>query len=362
MAGVRLLWISAFLAAAAGCSKTVPSGGLVVVLRNDRTLQPEPDTLHVEVGPADGGAPSYKSANYSLADATTADKHAFPVSFAIESNGDPGASVSFIASVSNGSQPLETFDYVVDSIPTDYVVELDVVFRAACAAQASINGETVQASCCPAELLCNWTNGTCHCSAHRLPVYPADAGELGHGDGTDSGSMDMADSDSSDGAAVEDSGASGTGHDGSIDSSLGGGNDTGAAFDASACEIGAVRCSDYLTPQQCTPDGGWTSLTGCAQGSTYCLDGRCIATPTSCKSVTDYVGCDSYLVPGGTFLRGNDPLHDAGAAATISAFRLDAFEVPLWRFRQFVTAVIGGDSNVPSDLAEHGLHAHLPGG
>ncbi len=68
------------------------------------------------------------------------------------------------------------------------------------------------------------------------------------------------------------------------------------------------------------------------------------------------------MVPGGTFLRGNDPLHDGGAPATISTFRLDAFEIPLWRFTLFVKAVINADVNSLPDRPGNGKHVHLAGG
>ncbi|MGO9832954.1 MAG: formylglycine-generating enzyme family protein [Polyangiaceae bacterium] len=332
-----LLWIGVLFAASVGCAKAVPTGGLMVVVGSDGTLPTEPDTLHIEVGPADGGA-LYRDASYPIADASTgaSGTYALPVTFAIDSNGDPNASVRIVvgAGVSKpgGSTALETLSYTVNSIPTDEVAELDVVFRAQCASSASGVGGSREA-CCPTPG-CTWTaSGACECSGPLLPQFPDDAGwgPLGMGE---SGSADATSVDSGDG-------------------------DAGLPPDAGSCETGAMECSDPATPQRCTSTGQWQDQQACESGFTYCFQGRCVPVPTSCVG-TDYSLCGSYEVPGGTFQRGDDPLHeDAGAPATISPFRLDAYEIPLWRFRAFVTAVTLG-TGLPDGGA--GIHANLAGG
>ncbi len=72
--------------------------------------------------------------------------------------------------------------------------------------------------------------------------------------------------------------------------------------------------------------------------------------------------CTSLTVPGGTFYRtytnsGSGPTGEADPA-TVSAFRLDKYEVTVGRFRQFVRAWNGGF--VPA--AGSGKHTHLNGG
>jgi len=72
--------------------------------------------------------------------------------------------------------------------------------------------------------------------------------------------------------------------------------------------------------------------------------------------------CTSLEVPGGTYFRTYTP-SDAGvtgeaAAATVSSFRLDRYEITVGRFREFVAATAAGW--VPSPGA--GKHAHLNGG
>ncbi len=331
MARRRLLGTAALLAWGVGCSKTVPVGGLVVVMHTDGTLRPEPDTLHVDVGPADGGAP-YKDASYGIDDA-----YAFPLTFAIDSNGDPQASVSIVAGVSSSRvrASLETLRYVVDAIPTDEVVQLDVVFSAACALQASSDGGNVAA--CRSADGCTWASGTWLCNAGALPEYPVDAGE--------SASMPV-------GAAEA----------GSLpDATVGHDRDAGATVpDASRCESGAVQCGDVGTPQRCASNGQWQDEPACMAGWTYCFQGSCVPLPPSCVGAPDYSDCASYEVPGGAFLRGDDPLHeDSGAPATISGLRLDAFEITVWRFRAFVNEVLLG-TGLPD--AGAGRHVHVPGG
>jgi sulfatase modifying factor 1 len=328
----RLLGMVSLLPWSLGCSRTVPEGGLVVVLHTDGTLEPRPDTLHVDVGSPDGGS-LYVDASHPIGD-----PHAFPVNFAIDSNGDPHASVGIVAGVSRSGvrTSIETLRYVVDAIPTDQVAELDVVFSAACAPQATCDAGTGAACCCPADA-CMWAGGTCQCDATALPTYPVDAGQ------SVSRPMNLTDA--------------GTPPDATVDP----GRDADKTVpDSSSCEAGAVQCADIGAPQRCSANGQWQDQPACVPGSTYCFQGGCVSLPTSCVGALEYSDCASYEVPAGAFRRGNDPLHeDAGAPATISAFRLDAFEITVWRFRAFVNEVLLG-AGLPD--AGAGTHVHLAGG
>ncbi len=80
----------------------------------------------------------------------------------------------------------------------------------------------------------------------------------------------------------------------------------------------------------------------------------CLVLPASCGPNADEDCCASLLVPGGTFKR----LNDGKYPATLSAFRLDRFEVTVGRFRSFVLASVNGF--VPA--AGSGKHEHLSGG
>jgi len=64
--------------------------------------------------------------------------------------------------------------------------------------------------------------------------------------------------------------------------------------------------------------------------------------------------CTSPTVTGGTFNRSND----ASYPATVSSFQLDKYEVTVGRFRNFVTAVVGGWT----PAAGSGKHTHLNSG
>jgi sulfatase modifying factor 1 len=70
--------------------------------------------------------------------------------------------------------------------------------------------------------------------------------------------------------------------------------------------------------------------------------------------------CGSAEVPGGTFERTYDNGPSAGKMypATVSGFRLDDYEITVGRFRNFVSAVLGGWRPATGS----GKHTHLNGG
>jgi len=72
--------------------------------------------------------------------------------------------------------------------------------------------------------------------------------------------------------------------------------------------------------------------------------------------------CNSPPLPGGTYLRGSDsaaqtPFKDSNSLATVSAFRLDKYEVTVGRFRAFVDAEMGTQEHPPQ--ANAGAHAKI---
>jgi formylglycine-generating enzyme required for sulfatase activity len=114
------------------------------------------------------------------------------------------------------------------------------------------------------------------------------------------------------------------------------------------CEDGDDACNSNQ-PQTCV-DGAWASEAAACAG--FCDAGDC-QMPRSCPTsagaqvkCTTESCCKSLLVPGGTFKRSyDDPNYvddgeytDDASPATVSAFRLDKFEVTVGRFRQFVNA------------------------
>lgn len=86
-------------------------------------------------------------------------------------------------------------------------------------------------------------------------------------------------------------------------------------------------------------------------GFPSCKDNRDGAN-AECGANHDLDCCDSLAVPGGTFLRDNNP----SAPATISPFRLDRFEVTVGRFRTFVEAYPGSKPKEGD-----GAHPKIPG-
>jgi formylglycine-generating enzyme len=108
------------------------------------------------------------------------------------------------------------------------------------------------------------------------------------------------------------------------------------------CAPGAKRCSGNGV-QTCSPTGQWGTAVDCPAANPVCSAGAC-ALPRSCQGLAATCGpngnatcCSSPVVPGGTFNRSND----ASYPATVSGFRLDAYEVTVGRFRKFVEGYTG---------------------
>jgi formylglycine-generating enzyme required for sulfatase activity len=142
---------------------------------------------------------------------------------------------------------------------------------------------------------------------------------------------------------------------------------------AGMCVPGEKQCfgNGYQT---CGADGGWEKATACAQS---CSDGGCASFPScaagapgagmDCAAVDGGAGtsdcCGSFDVKGGSFDRSYDGVSvgigtNPSYSATVSDFRLDAYEVTVGRFRAFVDAVVGGYT----PPAGSGKHAYLNGG
>jgi formylglycine-generating enzyme len=106
-------------------------------------------------------------------------------------------------------------------------------------------------------------------------------------------------------------------------------------------------------------DGGVTVPPSCAASGPGLDD---------CGPAGDESCCVSLPVPGGTFYRSYDGVTNEGtpsqqfltqdALATVSAFRLDRFEVTRARYERFVEAWLGGWRPAPGA----GKHGHLNGG
>ncbi|HKY35615.1 MAG TPA: SUMF1/EgtB/PvdO family nonheme iron enzyme [Polyangiaceae bacterium] len=126
-----------------------------------------------------------------------------------------------------------------------------------------------------------------------------------------------------------------------------------------ACQGGCVprarRCAgnEVLV---CDENGAWLAAVPCDAATPLCSgDGVCGA-PPSCEGPSSQCGidgtscCTAPLIPGGTYFRANDPTYPA----TVSDFRMDAYEVTVARFRRFVENLAAGllpegDGRNPND-------------
>jgi formylglycine-generating enzyme required for sulfatase activity len=153
-----------------------------------------------------------------------------------------------------------------------------------------------------------------------------------------------------------------------------------ACFDGGCtgtCIPGATQCTGNGV-ETCSAIGQWSAATSCSE---MCSDGGCATFPSctgggagtdsTCGPGADGGSgsvdcCSSFEVAGNAggaaFYRSYDGISPGDTsetyAASLSNFRLDAFEVTVGRFRKFVAAVNGGWSP-PSGS---GIHTHLNGG
>lgn len=79
----------------------------------------------------------------------------------------------------------------------------------------------------------------------------------------------------------------------------------------------------------------------------------CIDLPTTCGPTNDAPCCDSLMVPAASYHQNYDVGTDGtfpnmNRPTTVSAFRLDTYEVTVGRFRQFVNAGMGTQQNPPA--------------
>jgi formylglycine-generating enzyme len=90
----------------------------------------------------------------------------------------------------------------------------------------------------------------------------------------------------------------------------------------------------------------------------------CIGLPATCGTNGLDSCCNSPSVPGGMYYRsydlaGDNRSGDPTASATLSAFRLDKYEVTVGRFRRFVRAGMGTQASAPPPGS--GAHSNIVG-
>ncbi len=160
-----------------------------------------------------------------------------------------------------------------------------------------------------------------------------------------------------------------------------GGNQICTGTACASCGVGQAACANVCVDTATDPNRCGGCGVACL-GTQTCVASHCIdvatATGTSCRVSADGLTncgdggsgaescCTSLLVAGGDFYRSYDgvpapqPYEYTSKAypATVSAFRLDKYEVTVGRFRQFIAAWDGGWR--PAQGA--GKHSHLNGG
>jgi formylglycine-generating enzyme required for sulfatase activity len=349
---------AASLCGMAACTRdTTPGGGVVVSVSLDRSLDGVPLTaFRVTAGASlDDGGPTYFDGGFAVTDGAASPHDVrFPTTFAIDSNGDPGAAVAIDVSIWNEAQQVERQRFLVDQIPTTTIGDLTVVFGSACGASGPYAGE--QPATCPLLSWCEWKGSYWECNGALLPAPGTDAGwpERGADATTDAGA-DVAVEAEADAGVSDSSGDRTVG-----DADAGPDGETGdAPADAADAETDATDAP--LTVPCDAP---------CGAGQT-CVDGECVAGPPSCAGGGPGAGpncglagnddcCASDEVGAGGFFREYDghAYRDMSWPASVSRFRLDRYEVTVGRFRAFVADVVARGW-VPPPAA--GRHTYLSG-
>jgi sulfatase modifying factor 1 len=149
---------------------------------------------------------------------------------------------------------------------------------------------------------------------------------------------------------------------------------TAAACTNKTCVVSGTTasCVGVCAPQQkqcsdngvrtCNATGQYSNVVACPALTPTCSGAGVCGSPRSCNSLGNICGangdkscCASTVVPGGTFNRSNN----ASCPATVSAFRLDNYEVTVGRFRRFAavyspTMITEGTGNNPNDANDLG--------
>jgi formylglycine-generating enzyme required for sulfatase activity len=152
----------------------------------------------------------------------------------------------------------------------------------------------------------------------------------------------------SSGSSAGGSASGGAGESGASDGGSGG----------SSSGVDATTDADAAAPDAPSPLDGGATLPSCQAGGAGLSN--CGDSGESC--------CTSLQVPGGTYYRTYTTNAEGGPGgvadpATVSALRLDKYDVTVGRFRQFVSAVLPADGGVGwLPPAGSGKHAHVNGG
>jgi len=127
-----------------------------------------------------------------------------------------------------------------------------------------------------------------------------------------------------------------------------------------ACMVGLAACGYPPLPEV----GGGVTDAPSSDAAPLPQFLSCVGLATTCGASGTDSCCNSLAVPGGSYDRSYDLAGDGTSGntmypATVSAFRLDKYEVTVGRFRAFVDAGLGTQSSPP--LLGSGAHANIAG-
>lgn len=193
----------------------------------------------------------------------------------------------------------------------------------------------------------------------------ADAGVVGARDGQSDAPIGGVD------GAAGGGGSPGTGGTGGAGGKTGTGGTATGGMASGGTSMGAGNVSAGGTTRNGgnTSTGGTTGSGGMiASGGSSGNGGTWGGTAPSCSGLAATCGpsgndscCRGFLVPSGTFARSYDGVEypDSRYPATVSDFNLDKYEITVGRFRQFVNAGMGTNTNPPTTGS--GAHPGITG-
>jgi formylglycine-generating enzyme len=126
--------------------------------------------------------------------------------------------------------------------------------------------------------------------------------------------------------------------------------------------VAEVCVKDPTADEDAGPDGAMADAPPMIDAPPASVVPSCAPARRTCGAGSSEDCCAALPLPSGTFARGFDPGADnrhpaPGSAATLSAFRLDKFEISVGRFRAFVNAMKGTQADPPA--AGSGAHAAI---
>lgn len=344
-------------------AETAPSGGLMLILGEDGPLAL--DRMHITVA-ADGAV--LHDVDYRIpAEAS------LPTTLAVASNGRAGARVTVSVSGYRGGAPVDRRDNLVEQVPTDRVASLRIVLSGRCTPQVSAEADGGARSRCADGETCEPKSGACvggRIDASALPTFdpsaplptsgappatcdggPCEACPAAHKRCAER-CVSLTDPAFGCGAATCEACPASSTCAGPAAAMACACVDDGKACAGKNCGDVTNNCGAKVSCGTCTASAtcGVNEPNRCGYAQSCVIANQ---TTTGCRGNSEGC-CESLLVPAATYDRRNN----VATPATVSAFRLDKYEVTVGRFRTFVDAALVGWRPPPGS----GKHVHLDGG